>query len=100
MEGSNTNEGFQIEGGAKKILKNQWSSDSCKSIQEDKYELYNLIFDALLDQIIVEILSGSHQAPQVMPNTTCQSRVNYVQLLQITIVSLFSGVIINHTLRT
>ena len=35
-----------------------------------------------------------------MPNTTYKSRVIYVQPLQIKMISLFYGVIINHTLNT
>ena len=35
-------------------------------------ELYHWIYDAGLDQIIMEILSKSHQTSQMIPNIYCQ----------------------------
>ena len=47
------------------------------SSQEDKAELDNWSLDICLDQIIIEPLAKSHQAPQAMPTTTFQPRVKY-----------------------
>ena len=63
-------------------------------------ELDNWGLDTVSDQITVELLANSRQATQVIPTTTYPSRVKYGQSSQITIISLFAGVIINCTLRT
>ena len=67
---------------------NKWSSDSWGIIQENIYIIDNWSFDTVLDQIITELLSKSHQAPQPMPTTTCQLKVNYGQPYQIVIISV------------
>ena len=42
-------------------------------------------YDAGSDQTIIELLSRSHQVPQMRLNIYFQSRTNYGQLLQISI---------------
>ena len=52
-------------------------------------ELDNWSCDSGLDQIIIELLSQSHQAPQMITNQYCQKSDNYEQPLNISIVILF-----------
>ena len=45
---------------------NQWSSENFIINQEDTSELDNWIFNTVLDQKIVEVLSKLHKAPKAM----------------------------------
>ena len=63
-------------------------------------ELVNSSYDAGLEQIIIELLSKSHQEPQSMSNTNFQSRIINIKPLKVSIIFLFYGVITSHTLNT
>ena len=60
-------------------------------------ELYICIYDEALDQTIIELLAKSQHSPQAISNKNFQSNNNYEQLLKIPIISLFDGVVSNHT---